>query len=95
MPVILNVSNLSKSFGKVRAVHDLHFEVERGEILGIIGPNGAGKTTLFNLISGEIKTRYGACLFLTGRMWALTRTHKKCRMGHCAYLSDSKTLPET
>ena len=80
MPEILKVNNLSKSFGKVRAVHDLSFEVDRGEILGIIGPNGAGKTTLFNLISGEIKPDAGEIIF-NGKDIAIAQTYKKCRMG--------------
>jgi len=80
MPEILKVNNLSKSFGKVRAVHDLSFEVDRGEILGIIGPNGAGKTTLFNLISGEIKPDAGEIIF-NGKEVAIAQTYKKCRMG--------------
>lgn len=80
MPVILEIKSLSKSFGKVRAVHDLSFEVREREILGIIGPNGAGKTTLFNLISGEIRPDTGRVLF-DGEDVAQTRTHKKCRLG--------------
>ena len=80
MPDILKVNKLSKSFGKVRAVHDLSFNVKKGEVLGIIGPNGAGKTTLFNLISGEIKPDTGEVIF-NGKDVALARTHKKCRMG--------------
>jgi len=80
MPKILKVNNLSKSFGKVRAVHDLSFEVDQGEILGIIGPNGAGKTTLFNLISGEIKPDTGEVIF-NGKDVAITQTYRKCRMG--------------
>jgi branched-chain amino acid transport system ATP-binding protein len=50
--VLLSVENLSKSFGGVRANHDISFEVNDGELIGIIGPNGAGKTTLFDQISG-------------------------------------------
>jgi branched-chain amino acid transport system ATP-binding protein len=49
---ILNVDNLSRSFGGVRAVNDVSFVVAREAITGLIGPNGAGKTTTFNLISG-------------------------------------------
>ena len=44
--------DLSISFGGIRAVDDVSFEVEEGEVFAIIGPNGAGKTTLFNLVSG-------------------------------------------
>lgn len=48
----LAVEDLSISFGGIRAVDDVSFEVEEGEVFAIIGPNGAGKTTLFNLVSG-------------------------------------------
>ena len=48
----LAVKDLSISFGGIRAVDDVSFEVEEGEVFAIIGPNGAGKTTLFNLVSG-------------------------------------------
>ena len=48
----LAVTDLSISFGGIRAVDDVSFEVEEGEVFAIIGPNGAGKTTLFNLVSG-------------------------------------------
>ncbi len=49
---LLKISEISKSFGGLRAVAGASFELRRGEILGIMGPNGAGKTTLLNLISG-------------------------------------------
>jgi branched-chain amino acid transport system ATP-binding protein len=54
MTVLLEVQNVSKSFGGVAANVDISFDVVEGEILGLIGPNGAGKTSLFNSISGEV-----------------------------------------
>jgi branched-chain amino acid transport system ATP-binding protein len=50
--VILQLNNLTKSFGSLKAVDGVELEVAPGEALGIIGPNGAGKSTLFNLITG-------------------------------------------
>ena len=48
----LEVANLTKDFGGLRAVDDVSFRVEEGELVGLIGPNGCGKTTTFNCISG-------------------------------------------
>jgi branched-chain amino acid transport system ATP-binding protein len=57
--ILLAVSGLSKSFGGVRAVSGVTFELREGELLGIIGPNGSGKTTLVNLITGFLKPGTG------------------------------------
>ena len=57
---LLQVQNLSRSFGGLRAVSEVSFTVARGEILGIIGPNGAGKTTLFNLLNGVLPADEGS-----------------------------------
>ena len=53
MPV-LSVRNIEKSFGGIRAVNGVSFDVHKGEILGLIGPNGSGKSTLFNCILGQL-----------------------------------------
>jgi len=57
---ILEVRNISKSFGAIKAVQGVSFDVYPGEILGVIGPNGCGKTTLFNSILGQIKPDSGS-----------------------------------
>jgi branched-chain amino acid transport system ATP-binding protein len=59
----LKVEGLNKSFGGLKAVHDLDFEVEEGKILGIIGPNGSGKTTSLNLLTGFLKPTSGKITF--------------------------------
>jgi branched-chain amino acid transport system ATP-binding protein len=56
---LLQVSNLNKQFGGVKAVDSVSFELHQGEIMGIIGPNGSGKTTLVNLITGFVKPDTG------------------------------------
>ena len=45
------VENISKSFGKIKALDSVSFQVNRGELFGLIGPDGAGKTTLFRLLT--------------------------------------------
>jgi branched-chain amino acid transport system ATP-binding protein len=60
---ILSVEGISKRFGGLRAVTDMSFSVNRGEIFSLIGPNGAGKTTMFNLISSIFKPTAGAIKF--------------------------------
>ena len=56
---LLRVTELSKSFGGVRAVDGCSFTVERGSITGLIGPNGSGKTTVFNLLDGSLSADHG------------------------------------
>ncbi|MCM1325554.1 MAG: ABC transporter ATP-binding protein [Bacteroidales bacterium] len=56
---LLEVKNLSISFGGLRAVDDFNMEIEKGCLYGLIGPNGAGKTTIFNLLTGVYKPNEG------------------------------------
>ena len=56
---VLDVRNLSKSFGGIQAVDDVTFSVAKGELLALIGPNGAGKTTCFNMLMGQLKPSSG------------------------------------
>ncbi|MCS7280224.1 MAG: ABC transporter ATP-binding protein [Desulfobacterota bacterium] len=60
---ILEVVNVKKSFGGLRAVDRVSFSVKKGEVFGIMGPNGAGKTTLFNLITGIYRAEEGSIKF--------------------------------
>ena len=60
---ILQVKNLFKSFGGLKAISNCSLKIKKGSITGIIGPNGSGKTTLFNLIAGNLKSSRGKVLF--------------------------------
>lgn len=60
---LLEVRNLGRVFGGLRALADVSFDVDRGQIKSVIGPNGAGKTTLFNLIGGAIRPDCGVVRF--------------------------------
>ena len=77
---LMRVDNLSKSFGGLRAVSAVSFEIAEGEILGIIGPNGAGKTTLFNLLNGVLPADQGTAT-LAGESMLGKKVHQVCRMG--------------
>src|SRR5215469_9030939 len=56
---VLSVEHLAKSFGDIRAVDDVSFRVEAGEIVGLVGPNGAGKTTTINMVLGVLAPTAG------------------------------------
>src|SRR3954471_13319139 len=65
---ILSVEGLRKSFGGVRALDGVSFEIIEGELAGLIGPNGSGKTTAFNLITGVSKPTGGTITFRGARV---------------------------
>ena len=59
MPALVELLDVSKSFGSVKAIEDVSLTVDEGEALGIVGPNGAGKTTLLNVIAGSLRADRG------------------------------------
>lgn len=61
---ILEVNELTKHFGGIRAIDDVSFKIKEGDIVSIIGPNGAGKTTLFNCLTGITKPTKGSIYFM-------------------------------
>jgi len=77
---VLEVDNLEKSFGGVRAVDGISFSVEEGDTVGIIGPNGAGKTTVFNLITGFYRVDDGK-IFFHGKNITNTPPYKLPHLG--------------
>jgi branched-chain amino acid transport system ATP-binding protein len=77
---LLSLRGVSKSFGGIRAVHDISFEVRAGESVGLVGPNGAGKTTLFNCVCGQLHNEEGEIL-LDGRSLAGVPTYRRARLG--------------
>jgi branched-chain amino acid transport system ATP-binding protein len=80
MSTLLELSNLSKSFGLLLVCNDLSLTLEEGTALGILGPNGAGKTTLLNLISGDLSPSSGKIIF-RGQDITSIQPYQRCRMG--------------
>jgi branched-chain amino acid transport system ATP-binding protein len=67
-PVILDVQNLTKLFGGLRAVGNFDITIHQGELVGLIGPNGAGKTTVFNMITSVYSPTQGSVAFMGERI---------------------------
>ena len=61
--IILSIENVSLSFGGVRAIRDVSFDIKKGEVRAIIGPNGAGKTSMLNVINGFYQPQHGRITF--------------------------------
>ena len=77
---LLEVKNIYKSFGGVKAIQDFSLAADAGQIHGIIGPNGAGKTTIFNVISGVYPADQGS-VTLNGQDITKIEQYKITRLG--------------
>jgi branched-chain amino acid transport system ATP-binding protein len=77
---LLNVENVSLSFGGVRAIRDVSFDIKRGEIRAIIGPNGAGKTSMLNVINGFYHPQQGRITY-KGATRRRMRPHQAAAQG--------------
>ena len=78
--MILEVNHVSRTFGGLKALNDVTFDLADGEILGLIGPNGAGKTTLFNCINGVYPPSEGQVIF-RGQSTVGLPTYKVAHLG--------------
>ncbi|GAC1340258.1 MAG: ABC transporter ATP-binding protein [Beijerinckiaceae bacterium] len=78
--ILLSVENVSLSFGGVRAIRDVSFDIKRGEIRAIIGPNGAGKTSMLNVINGFYHPQAGRITF-KGEARRRMRPHQAAAQG--------------
>jgi branched-chain amino acid transport system ATP-binding protein len=90
--VVLAAEGLTRSYGGVRAVSEVSFELARGQILGVIGPNGAGKTTLFDLLSGYIPPDQGR-LLLSGEDITHLSADARARRGLGRSFQDARLFP--
>ncbi len=78
--ILLSVENVSLSFGGVRAISDVSFDIRKGEIRAIIGPNGAGKTSMLNVVNGFYHPQNGRITY-RGRMRARMKPHEAAEAG--------------
>jgi branched-chain amino acid transport system ATP-binding protein len=80
MAAILELEGLSKSFGALKVVDDLHLRLDAGEALGVVGPNGAGKTTMLHLVAGQLRPDAGR-VRLDGRDVTGLAARVRCQLG--------------
>ena len=93
MTALLELKDVSRSFGGVSAVRDVTATVQKGEVVGLIGPNGAGKTTLVNLISGVHRINAGEICFDGKRIDGL-KPHQISQLGIARTFQIVQPFPE-
>ena len=89
---IMEGTGVSISFGGLKAVSDVKFNVEQGEILGLIGPNGAGKSTFFNLLSGALTMDSGTVYFCGKKISGL-KPNQICHLSLGRTFQAAKNFP--
>lgn len=89
---MLTLNELGKTFGGVRAVHNVSMTLEPGNIYGLIGPNGAGKSTLVNLISGVLSSSKGT-IALAGHSIDHMSAHQRARHGIARTFQNLRVFP--
>jgi branched-chain amino acid transport system permease protein len=91
--VVLDVRNVSKAFGGVKAVNGLSMQLEAGTITALVGPNGAGKTTVFNLLTGALPLD-GGRVFLRGQDITGLRPDQIAHLGMVRSFQDVRVFPD-
>lgn len=81
MPALIQVNDLRRSFGRVRAVDGLSLSIDAGEVFALVGPDGAGKTTVMRLICGALRADSGSVL-LAGEDLARRPEHARANLGY-------------
>ena len=89
----LEIKNLNKHFGGLKAVNSCSFQVEPNTIVGLIGPNGAGKTTLFNLVTGVIPSSSGEIIYEGEEITGL-KTYERAQRGIARTFQAIRIFPE-
>ena len=82
---ILSVRNISLSFGGVKALTDISFDLKKGEVRAIIGPNGAGKSSMLNVINGFYHPQQG-------EVWYCGKKRKALKPHQIAYQGIARTF---
>jgi branched-chain amino acid transport system ATP-binding protein len=91
--VLLHVSGVSKRFGGLQALSDVHLSIRRGQVYGLIGPNGAGKTTFFNVITGLYPPDSGS-FELAGQPYRPSAVHEVARAGIARTFQNIRLFPD-
>lgn len=90
---VLELHSVARSFGGIKAVRDVSFKLQEGEVVGLIGPNGAGKTTLVNCITGVHRPTGGRVIF-EGRDVTTQKPFQAARSGLCRTFQVVQPFPE-